>query len=31
MFPFVLPHAFKTNASPYAGMSDTVFLRRKLA
>ena len=25
------PRAFETHASPYAGMSGTVFLRRKLA
>ena len=28
---FFLPHAFETHTSPYAGRSDTVFLRRKLA
>ena len=26
-----VPHAFKTHASPYTGMSGTVFLRRRLA
>ena len=28
---FSLPHAFKTDASPYAGIPGSVFFRRRLA